>query len=282
MSLIRLLVDGVSADDFPALDQRAFQYGDGVFETIPVVNGRLCLWGYHLERLWEGCRRLGLPQPDTRVLEREVESVCDQTNSAVLKLYWTAGTSERGYRRPAPLVPLRVLALYDAPIANDRERWCIRTCRYRLGDNPALAGVKHLNRLDQVIARAEWDDPQIDEGLMCAQDGTLVGGTMTNLIVEKDGLLSTPVLDRTGIAGVVRRLVIETAAAAQQALRVCRHTMDDLSAADALYLTNAVVGVRRVERWDEVQFDQSLVEHPVMQLVRQRCHDPNWNPGSML
>lgn len=278
MPLIRLIVDGAPAGDAAGIDQRAFQFGDGLFETVAVVDGCPCLWSHHLDRLRDGCRRLGLPAPDPDLLDREIGALCADSDHAILKLYWTAGRSERGYRRPAPTVPMRVLALYEGSGLNDQDGWRIRTCRHRLSDNPALAGIKHLNRLDQVLARAEWDDTQINEGLMCGQDGAVICGTMTNLIVEKREALSTPAIDRAGIAGVVRRLAIETAEDSGEPLLERRHTLADIADADALYLTNSLIGVRRVLRWGDIEFDQGRVEHPVMAKVRQRCHDPDWRP----
>lgn len=281
MTALRLLVDGISPGSFPAATQRAFQYGDGLFETIAVLDGAPCLWSYHLARLKEGCRRLRLAPPDPTSLYREVRDICAGSERGILKLYWTAGESERGYRRPAPDRAQRVLALHDWPAPDVAEGWRIRTCRHRLCDSPELAGIKHLNRLDQVMARSEWDDASLQEGLVRAQDGGVISGTMSNLFVESGGRLSTPSLERAGIAGVVRRLALDTAAALGQTVDVRSHTMDELRLADGLYLTNSLIGVVRVSQWEDMNFDTARPEHTLMTAVRGLCFradvEPCWS-----
>jgi 4-amino-4-deoxychorismate lyase len=274
MSVVRLLVDGSERTDFPCIDQRAFQYGDGLFETIAIVDGRPCLWSYHLERLQEGCRRLRLPLPDPEAIEAEVGRICGGSPRSVLKLYWTAGTSERGYQRPQPAVVQRILALSEWPVMSSGDAWRIRTCEHRLSDNPVLAGIKHLNRLDQVIARAEWQEAGIREGLMRGQKGDVICGTMSNLFVQRGERLSTPSIEQSGIAGVVRRLAIEIADDSAHAIDVRAHTIEELGQVDALYLTNSLIGVVRVAQWDKRLFDPGIPEHPLMSTVRERCHKP--------
>jgi 4-amino-4-deoxychorismate lyase len=279
MDLLRLSVDGSVRDSFPAIGQRAFQYGDGLFETVAVIDGSPCLWRYHLDRLEEGCRRLRLPLPDADGLASEVRGICDGHPRAVLKLYWTAGASQRGYRRPDPLTPQRVLAL-SAWSSSAGRQWRLRTCEHRLSDNSVLAGIKHLNRLDQVIARAEWTDDTIDEGLMLGQDGNVVSGTMSNLFVQSAGRLSTPRLERAGIAGVVRQLLIDTARATGEPLAVHDHSIDDLAAAEALYLSNSLIGLVRVARWEDRVFDTTIPEARLIGLVRAACHRPDGTAGA--
>lgn len=274
MSFVRVLVDGSEPAGACGIDQRAFQYGDGLFETIAVVDGRPCLWSHHLERLKQGCRRLYLPRPSLDVLAAEVDEICTACSRGILKLYWTAGPSERGYRRPQPLMPQRVLALSEWRAMAGGGDWRIRTCAHRLSDNPTLAGIKHLNRLDQVIARSEWDEPGIREGLMRGQNGDVISGTMSNLFVEREGRLSTPAIEQGGIAGVVRRLVLDVADQEDLTVEVRTHSMEELADADTLYLTNSLIGVVRVGQWDDRRFDPGVPEHPLMTAVRARCHRP--------
>jgi 4-amino-4-deoxychorismate lyase len=194
-----VLVEGVEADG-DCLFERAFQFGDGLFETVAVVDGNPCLWNAHMARLAEGCRRLRLPEPDFRLLAEEARRLCAGHRRVVLKVFWTAGRSQRGYRRPAPVAPRRMLQCSEWPGGVEGRSWELRRCAYRLGENPALAGIKHLNRLDQVVARAEWKDADFSEGLLLGQDGRVVCGTMSNIFVQRGDVLFTPVIDGAGPA----------------------------------------------------------------------------------
>ena len=267
------LIDGVAADaDW--LNERALQFGDGLFETVAVVRGEPCLWDAHMARFAEGCRRLHLPKPDFGLLEEEAGLLGAGRAQAVLKIYWTAGRSARGYRRPTPLQPRRMLHVSDWPYAGQAGAWVLRQCLHRLGENPALAQIKHLNRLDQVIARSEWDDPTIQEGIMLGQDGRVVCGTLSNLFVQKGNTLVTPSLAGAGIAGVVRGLALAIARTNGEQVHEDVISVQQLSDADALYLTNSLIGVVRVAGFGTRRYDLDFAEPPLMTETRRRCHQP--------
>jgi len=246
------LIDGIPAVVVPAAD-RGLQYGDGLFETIAVVDGRPCLWDRHLARLRAGCVRLAIPLPDPDLLQAEVLALAKGQGRAVLKLIVTRGEGGRGYRPPHPARPRRILRLHpwpDHPPAWRSAGVRVRYCRTRLGHQPLLAGLKHLNRLEQVLARAEWDDPDIGEGLMLDLDGTVVEGTQTNLFALTAGRLVTPLLDRCGVNGVVRQVVIETAWMQGLAVEEARLTPAELAQADALFLASSLAGLWPVRELD--------------------------------
>ena len=266
-----VLIDGVAvAGDW--LNERAFQFGDGLFETIAVVDGQPCLWDLHCERLALGCQRLRLPLPNFERFKAEARRLCSGRALAALKLYWTAGRSVRGYLRPASVRPQRLLRVFDWAGAVAGAIWTVRQCNHRLSDNPALAQIKHLNRLDQVLARAEWEDPAIDEGLMLDQSGNVSCGTMSNLFVQSGDALRTPVIARAGVAGVVRRLALEIARRHGFPVQESFLSPEELHRADAVYLTNSLIGVVRVGCIDSTSYDTSLGEHPLMEHTRRQCH----------
>jgi 4-amino-4-deoxychorismate lyase len=251
------LVDGVSGSTVPVAD-RGLQYGDGLFETIAVVDGRPCLWERHLARLLEGCERLGLPGPDPDILAAEAHRVAGGRARAVLKLVLTRGDGGRGYRPPIPAQTRRILQLGPWPAYPDAWRTegvRVRWCATRLGHQPRLAGLKHLNRLEQVLARAEWDDAEVAEGLMLDLDGDVVSGTQSNLFVLRRGTVITPPLDRCGIAGVARAVALETLRTAGLAVRVARLARDEVSGADALFLTSSLIGCWPLRELDGRPFD---------------------------
>ena len=243
--LCATLIDGVPADRIPVAD-RGLQYGDGLFETIAVVDGKPCLWDRHLARLREGCALLSIPPPPEDQLAAEALGLTRGVDRAVLKLILTRGEGGRGYRPPDPPLPRRILRRTPWPAYPDAWRSTgvrVRYCRTRLGHQPLLAGLKHLNRLEQVLARGEWNDPDIAEGLMLDLDGRVVEGTQTNLFVLQDGQLLTPALDRCGVAGVVRGLVLEAAWVLGFRVVEAALTPERLAAADALFLTSSLAGV---------------------------------------
>ncbi len=272
------LIDGEANVD-ACLDERAFQYGDGLFETIAIVDQMPCLWEAHARRLSRGCQVLRLPLPDLDLMREEAMRLSTGMSRGVLKLYWTAGLSRRGYRRPDPVSPRRMLRVSDWPSLRPAP-WRLRLCRHRLAEQPRLAGIKHLNRLDQVIARAEWNDDAIDEGLMRGLDGRIVCGTMTNLFVQRDGRLRSPALDRSGVGGVVRELLIELARRDERAVELADLDIEDVRRADALYVSNSLIGIRRVACLDAVEYDLGVAEHPTIAAARTACHRPAPSPGS--
>jgi 4-amino-4-deoxychorismate lyase len=238
---MRVLVDGV---DGAALDpaDRGLQYGDGLFETIAWRAGRPRLGALHLERLDAGCRRLGIPAPPPGQLLGDLCAAAGG-GDATVKLIVTRGSGPRGYRPPGDPRPRRIVTATEPTVPREGP-WHARICSTRLGRNPALAGLKHLNRLEQVLARAEWNDPDVQEGLMLDDLGRVVCGTQTNLFIVEDGRLLTPAVDECGVAGVMRRAVLAWArdrglAAAEVRLEPAR-----LFAAHEAFLTSALAGAR--------------------------------------
>lgn len=234
-----------------AVADRGFQYGDGLFETIEVSNGHAVFLERHLDRLSRGCRRLQIPCPDLEQLSSEVGSVAASSIKGVLKIIVTRGTGGRGYRQPDSISPTRVVSLHPFPEYPDsyqEQGICARFCSTRLGLNPALAGIKHLNRLEQIMARAEWSDAAIQEGLMLDLNDHVIEGTMTNLFYIHNGNLHTSPIGTTGIAGIMREVIIELAGSNQ--LSVVEHffKMHDLLAAEEVFVCNSIIGLWPVSR----------------------------------
>jgi 4-amino-4-deoxychorismate lyase len=241
-------VDGQPADSVSVLE-RGLHYGDGLFETIAVLNGEARLLGRHLQRLATGCERLGL-RAEPAQIGAEVRAAAAEMPRAVIKVLLTRGRAlARGYALSGAEIPTRITLRYPWPAedpAAARAGARVRIATLRLGENPALAGVKHLNRLEQVLARREWSDPGIMDALMFSHSGDLVSGTMTNVFIVRDATLFTPRLERCGVAGVMRATVLALAAAGGVPVRECALSAQDLAAAEELFLTNALIGIRPV------------------------------------
>lgn len=248
----RILVNGVEEDRVSALD-RGLAYGDGLFETIRAIDGSAPLWGRHMARLRDGCARLGLPAPGIETLADEFTQVVGRSPDAVVKIILTRGIGERGYAPSATADATRIVAAFPAPqLPADwyRDGIRVRCCVLRLAAQPRLAGIKHLNRLEQVLARAEWPDADLVEGLLFDQADHLVSATAANVFVAIDGGLRTPPVDACGVAGVLRGTLLE----ALPDVRVQAMTKEDLMQADELFLTSSVRGVLPVRVLDEREF----------------------------
>ncbi len=255
---MRVFVDGREGGRIDPLD-RGLHYGDGLFETMAVLDGRPRLLEWHLERLCEGARRLGFPAPDTGQLSDEI-AAASTAPRCVVKLILTRGSGERGYRPPRQAQPRRIVTAWDWPIQPASRAAAARVgwCRTHLGRNPLLAGLKHLNRLEQVMARAEWEDGAMDEGLMCDDRGCVISATQANLFVKLDGQWTTPRLDECGVAGVMRRAFCAWQAGQGTPVEVRALTRAEVESAPALLLTSALLGAWPVC----VLADRPLAEDP--------------------
>ncbi|MDX1252979.1 MAG: aminodeoxychorismate lyase [Gammaproteobacteria bacterium] len=254
-----MLINGSATTMLDARD-RGLHYGDGLFETIAVRDGAPALWDAHMRRLALGCQRLALPPVDAPLLADEAMRLCGGVERGVLKIIITRGSGGRGYRAPAmnAMRPTRIVALHSWPDYPDifwTEGVSVRICATRLGHNSLLAGIKHLNRLEQVLARSEWDDPGVAEGLMLDQNGNVIEGTMTNLFIVRDGRLRTPDVSRCGVAGVMRRRVLDAARESGVACEVGTVTPEDVKFAEEVFLCNSLIGVWPVREIEGKRFE---------------------------
>lgn len=239
----RWLVNGVPGNSI-GLSDRGLSYGDGLFETIALRDGDYRFLVAHLGRLAEGCARLKIPAPDAGILQTELQQLSRSVDHGVAKVILTRGTGPRGYRAPEPCTPTRIVGIEKTqPQPYPESGVQIRYCATRISRNPQFAGLKTLNRLEQVMARTECNDPGIAEGLMSNDRDEIICGTMTNVFVGSKGILYTPSLMECGINGIMRQQVI--AAAAEKGISVQESSLrkDDLHSADEIFLTNALIGL---------------------------------------
>jgi len=275
---LRCLVDGKPANSIP-LDDRALQYGDGLFETFRVEAGVAQFLQRHLARLVAGCERLGFPRVDWQATRDEVEAFVADRSHGVLKLLLTRGSGRRGYASADATAVRRILCLSAAPHWPDepaRTGIRMRICDTRLGVQPRLAGIKHLNRLEQVLARREWQDEAVREGLMCDTQGRVIEGTMSNIFLVSDGVLYTPRLGDCGVAGVMRSVIIDVAVQAAVPLEIRDLSRQDVQQADELFVCNSLIGI-----WPVVCID-GMKNYPVGGVTRSlqdllQCHDDHNN-----
>ncbi|MEP7313039.1 MAG: aminodeoxychorismate lyase [Pseudomonadota bacterium] len=248
------VLDGRPLDE-PWLIDRGLHYGDGLFETMRVCDGRIRFVALHRERLQRGCSQLQIAA-DVDDCFAQAQALVHGVASAMLKLIVTRGSATaRGYAPHGDEQPRRILLRYDDPATRDvkggpgvdSEAISLRTI---LGENPQLAGLKHLNRLELVLARLEMHGSTAFEGLLCSSSGLVISGTMSNMFIVAGNELLTPRLDRCGIAGVLRTVVLREAAGAGFAAREIDVPQSALATAEEIFLTNARIGVHPLGRLD--------------------------------
>ena len=246
--------DGQPAEGLPIHD-RGLAYGDGLFETIKVVGGQPELLDRHLQRLTRGCQRLAIPC-DIDLLNNNLSAFCAELGRGVAKLIVSRGEGRRGYAPPIPCRPRIVLTgspLPDYPNAHAEQGVRLFPCTTRLAEQPILAGLKHLNRLEQVLARAEWQDSVFAEGLMRDSSGRVIEGVFSNLFIVDSDRLMTPSLERCGVAGVMREEVLERAQQAGVSTHIGDLSLDQLHRADEVFMCNSLYGI-----WPVRQLDASV------------------------
>jgi 4-amino-4-deoxychorismate lyase len=237
------------------LSDRALHYGDGLFETMRVVDGNICWQSYHLTRLLHGCRQLQIPPPRVDELEALLQPIASIIANGALKLIYSHGDGGGGQRPPARAQPrLLLLEMGLPPWPDPAQGVVVRHCQLRLACQPRLAGIKHLNRLEYLLARGEWQDEGVHEGLLCNQAGELVEGTVSNIFLVRHGTILTPPLEACGVRGVLRTVVQQQCRQFGIEWREEALTPRDLLSADEVFITNALIGVMPVvacgdQRW---------------------------------
>ena len=265
-------VNGAESHQVSVLD-RGFTYGDGLFETCLFKNGEIKLWAYHQSRLLESANRLAIPLDLVRLNQQLIQFleqlIVHQITSAVIKITVTRGEGGRGYGVPVQVNPTFVIAAFDAPaypIENFREGVAVKVCNTRLSKNPHLAGLKHLNRLEQILARSEWQS-EYAEGICLDVDGLVVEGVFSNLFWgDKQGKLFTPNLHYAGVKGVMRSKVFD---ACEQSFGIkpveTFAGIDELLNAEEIFMTNSLYGIWPVK---SVQVQDTIFQFPSSKLVK--------------
>ena len=250
-------VNGEVADSISIRD-RGFLYGDGVFRTMLARQGKLRHWPSHLKKLQQDCQALGINCPAPEQLVVELESLLLTHSQGVIKLIVTRGQGGRGYAPPVAQLPHHVWDVF--PLPEYPETWLqdgikLSLCDIRLSHQPRLAGIKHLNRLENVLAAAEWRATDIAEGLLLDVEGNLIEGTRSNLFFVRSGRLYTPDLSRCGVAGVQRERVLAWAVSRGISVEIGNFPLEALVQADEAFMVNSVIGLWPVQsfqrrRWN--------------------------------
>jgi 4-amino-4-deoxychorismate lyase len=242
-----ILVNGFPLEQLHVSD-RGLHYGDGVFRTLRAKSGQLVWWTEQNAKLAADAHALGLACPAEGLLRAECIDIAE-SRDCVIKVILTRGIGQRGYAVPNGTSQTRIVLSSDLPAYPSKfisDGIKVRWCSLKLGHQPRLAGIKHLNRLENVLARAEWNDPEIAEGLLLDERGWVIGGVMSNLLVIRGKTLYTPDLSQCGVAGVTRGRIMRAAQGFGMQVRVTQMRPQDIFRADEVCMCNSVMGILRV------------------------------------
>ena len=241
-----ILVNGKPASSVRVSD-RGLQYGDGLFETLAVSHGQCLCMDRHLARLTSGCHALEIPALGETELKSDLRTVSHGVARGVVKIIITRGAGARGYRTSSAATPTRIVSSHPwppFPPPNRTEGIALRVCRTRLSINTRLAGLKHLNRLEQVLAVNEIDDPRFSEGLMLDTEGVVVEGTMSNLFYVVGGRLRTPELSRCGVHGIIRAEILDWARShLDEPVELTRDKPETVLESEECFVCNSLIGI---------------------------------------
>lgn len=254
----QFLINGRGEATLSPMD-RGFTYGDGVFRTLRVHQGIPDTWALHYSKLVEDCNVLGIVCPDAELLLTDIGRLFTQDEKAVAKIIITRGEGARGYAVQSLAQPTRVVIktpFPDYPQANFKAGVQLHLCRLRLPYQPVLAGIKHLNRLENVMARMEWTDSTIADGLLLDEHGHAIECTMSNVFARFDKTLATPKLDKCGVAGVTRQRILEAASSLGYRPEVRSMPLAELMQADELITCNSLYGAWQVRAFNGRHWQQ--------------------------
>ncbi|WP_354625026.1 aminodeoxychorismate lyase [Psychromonas sp. MME2] len=272
-----MLINGIENNQIAATD-RGLAYGDGLFSTIKVEHGAVQLWDYHLARFKRGAERLFFPVVDWFLLEQEVMTLAKTLSGnslAVIKVILTRGSGGRGYSSRGCDTPLRIVSCHPFPdfyLSWQQQGINIELCQQRLASSGQLAGIKTLNRLEQILIKHELETLQALEGIVCDNDGYVVEACSANVFVYLNDQWLTPKLETSGVAGVKRQQILDAAQQSGIAIKETHLRVDELFNAQGLCITNALMGIVAVRQLqDHVYPKEGLVAVLTLQnLLNQR------------
>lgn len=264
------LINGRFDASLTPLD-RGFAYGDGVFRTFPILGGKPHCWSRHIRRLEADCNGLGIVCPSEETLHSDMDTLCSgQTTDSVIKIVVSRGESTRGYAVPALAQPTRVMI--NAPYPQYPETVfskgvALHLCKTRLGRQPRLAGIKHLNRLENVLARMEWVDVNIMDGLLLDEGGDVIECTSSNVFARFGNVLVTPDLSHCGVAGVTRDRIMQIAPTLGYLTEIRHLRLSELMDADEVIICNSLFGAIQVKSLTSVTWSIGVLASHLRELL---------------
>ncbi len=251
------------------MHDRGLLYGQSVFETIAVYRQQPLLLDAHIQRLQRGCEVLSI-EFDEATLLQEIGRLCEAIQLAVLRVMVSMGEGGRGYLNPSPARPNRIITTHDYPQHPQayRDRGVVLgLSEFRLARQPALAGIKHGNRLEQIMARSDWQ-PEWQEAVLVDQMDNVIEATQANIFVRHGDQLLTPILDQAGVAGVMREYILQSADKVGVSAEAVPLSIADIESAEEVFLSNCIIGLWPVRQFQKTTFNDFSISHKFFELMQ--------------
>jgi 4-amino-4-deoxychorismate lyase len=230
-----------------AISDRSIAYGDGIFTTAKISNGQVQFLSSHITRLIEGCQYLKINFTQSQALVDEIITVAQNYPTAVLKVIITAGSGGRGYSRKGVGEAQTIVSIHEFPPHYNlwsEQGVSLVYCNIKLGLNPLLKGLKHLNRLEQVLIKDELDNVTADDCLVCDLNDLVVETSSANVFWMRGNKVYTPVLQDAGVQGIYRKNILSI----DQDIQRVKEKFIDLNDISSMFICNSVMGVIPVYR----------------------------------
>ena len=242
-----------------SIEDRAVQYGDGVFETIAIKDKLPEFWKEHYQRLSKGCKILKIKCLPETFLKKEINKFIKKSKKKkfVLKIIISRGIGGRGYNPPKNAKPTRILGIYDwpnYPEINLTKGITMDVCKTRISLQPFLSEIKHLNRLEQIIARSEWQNKTISESIMLDLNNNVIEGTMSNIFGVKKSIFYTPNIKSAGIEGIMRGIILKLLKKNKKKYIIKKITLKEFLKFDEIFMCNSIFGVWPVIKISKKKF----------------------------
>ena len=245
-----------------SIHNRNFQYGDGLFETCVVKDSRILFWDKHLFRLDAGCERLKIKNLDQSIWLKDVKKALSltSTNNCVVKLMLSRGNSQRGYSYPDDILPVRIVIVSELRNVQSKKTFSLDYAESGYHSNPILAGIKHCNRIEQILARASL---KRDEAIMLDENQNIISVTQGNIYFIFGQRLVTPKLDRCGVIGSRRSLILDLAESLEMNVEEVNISINDAIKADEVFISNSIIGIQSVSSIENCQFPKSAITEQI-------------------
>lgn len=269
------LINGSFDQTISAFD-RGFAYGDGVFRTMQIQGGLPLNWPFHYQKLVADCAAIGIVCPSAELLMSDLQQLFpvhefDETETMVAKIIITRGESERGYAPPAVTIPTRVViksAMPQYPVSYGTEGVQLYPCETRLAIQPMLAGIKHLNRLENVLARMEWHEDTIFDGLLRDTQDNVIECTMSNIFARFGNHLYTPELSQCGVAGITRQHILVLGNILGLNISTVQMSLDKLLQADEVLICSSLFGAFQVTKIGAKSWTQQSLASRIRNILK--------------
>jgi len=257
-----VLIDGEEQEKVSVFN-RNMQYGDGLFETCITSNNQILFWMYHFSRLTAGCEKLNIKKIDEDVWLRDIKKAFSLSSekSCVVKLILSRGNSLRGYGYKDDIEPVRVVIISEMQQSLMNNEFALEYSKSGYHSNPQLAGIKHCNRLEQVLARSYLSS---NEAIMLDEKENVISVTQGNIYFIFGNKLLTPKLDRCGVVGSRRSLILELASSLKIDTLVSNISINQVQQADEVFISNSVIGIQPIQSIESYK----LGKNPLTKKIR--------------